>query len=422
MFKSIRFKLTLSNALVMLVVILLLAVAIYIFMQGIVYQGLDASLKAGVDWGLLSFVRSSFGPFDAENPLYMSTPPYLRGLEYNLRNADYKLVSFTNPADGDLDPLAALAKNAGEKKRNTTYKNVRVDDSPLRVLSFPISNPGEPVIGVIQVYADATNESFFLSRLLWVLLLISLAAVFCSFAVGWFMAGRALKPVSYAWKRQQELIGDASHELRTPLAVVQANLEVLREEIEEIPEISHSWLDNAFSECKRMGRLLTDLLFLAKTDAGEDRFIFEQINLSGLAGDLVSAMDPLFGEKQIDFISSVQPGLLVLADREKIKQVLVILIDNALKYTPAGGSVSLNVSLKGGKKIISVTDTGLGIALDDQAKIFDRFYRVDKARSRSQGGTGLGLSIAQQIIIQHQGKISVKSTLGEGTSFVVELP
>ena len=144
--------------------------------------------------------------------------------------------------------------------------------------------------------------------------------------------------------------------------------------------------------------------------------------MGGVTAQVARLMQPLAEQKQITLVAEKMPKVLVQADEQKIRQLVLILVDNALKYTPEGGKVTVEFrKAEKGRICLAVSDTGIGISKEDQEKVFDRFYRVDKARSREMGGNGLGLAIAQEIVNLHQGKISIQSELGKGTTFLVEL-
>ncbi len=212
----------------------------------------------------------------------------------------------------------------------------------------------------------------------------------------WFLSGRALIPIQYAFRRQQEFIADASHELRTPLTVLRSATDLLYKHRAE-PLANHAdLLDDVRIEIDRMQHLAQDLLTLARSDRGELQLLTAPLDLVSLTSEVVRRLGPLAAtrEQLLDFQSDVT-ALDIDADPDRLQQVLVILLDNALKYTPDGGHVS--VSVRGGARSaqIDVADNGRGIAPEHLPRLFDRFYRADAARSRAAGGAGLGLSIAQ---------------------------
>jgi signal transduction histidine kinase len=225
---------------------------------------------------------------------------------------------------------------------------------------------------------------------------------------------------------------DASHELKTPLTILKGEVEVaLRKEraAQEYEQILRSNLE----EINRMSTIVEDLLLLSKTEFEEVPLHKEKFSLTEILHDVVVQVTILAQAKQIHIQMSNPDGdIAVLGDALRIRELLLNLIENGIKYTPERGSVTItletekNLDASTGEPIgfvkMMVSDTGIGIEKKDQEKIFDRFFRVDKSRSREQGGSGLGLSICKWIVEAHHGEISVESELGKGSSFVVKLP
>ena len=247
-----------------------------------------------------------------------------------------------------------------------------------------------------------------------------LAAI--STAIGYTMAGWAIIPLKEAYEKQKQFAADASHELRTPLAVVLTSTELLLSD----PSIQNPLLREVISdvkdEVKKMSKLVSDLLIIARSDNDALKLKLQKIDIGEILEQNVRMMTPLAEKKGVTLLGVGFRQMNIIGDEQKIKQLILILVDNAIKYTTRGGSVWVNLeSSEENKVVFSVQDSGIGIAKENQNKIFERFYRVDKARSREMGGNGLGLSIAMEILRLHKGKISVESELGVGTKFTVEL-
>ncbi|MFZ7946379.1 sensor histidine kinase [Neobacillus sp. 19] len=237
------------------------------------------------------------------------------------------------------------------------------------------------------------------------------------------MSERAMIPISSAFKRQREFVGDASHELRTPLSVLLSSIDAMEMTIElEKGGMIAKLLTNMRQEVKRMTHLVTDLLTLARSDSNTIELRTEVFDFRPLAEKALESVQPLAAAKQIKLGLSSPSSLQVAADHERLSQLLYILLDNAIKYTQSGGEVKLGLSKKGNELYIVVQDTGIGIKKEDLGKIFERFYRVDKSRSRQAGGHGLGLSIAKWIVDTHKGTIKVTSAVGKGSTFEVRVP
>lgn len=236
------------------------------------------------------------------------------------------------------------------------------------------------------------------------------------------------------YRYQQRFVADASHELRAPITSIRCNLDLLASAPDLAPAEAQAALADASAEADRMGRLVNDLLTLARADAdtgpqpehpisvGYRKS--QPVDLDSLLLEVFRQYRPAGNEAQQQprlLLSHITPAQ-VAGDADQLKQAVVALVDNALKYTPPEGSVSLSLATKDAWAVIEVSDTGIGITPSDQPHIFERFYRTDRARSREQGGSGLGLAIAQSIAQEHRGIITVESAPGEGSTFTLRLP
>jgi heavy metal sensor kinase len=224
---------------------------------------------------------------------------------------------------------------------------------------------------------------------------------------------------SFAQIRQ--FSADASHELRTPLTIMRGEIELaLRSP--KVPEEYRRTLESSLEEILRMSSIIDNLMTLAKADQGAYEANFTEVNLAELVDELYNDSEMLAERKRIRVTLTKNPPITIVGDKVRLRQLFLNLVDNAVKYTPIGGAVTLTVEQQNGTALFRVTDTGIGIPPADVEKIFDRFYRVDKARSRDLGGTGLGLSIAKWITGIHRGKITVESEVDKGSTFTVHLP
>lgn len=228
-----------------------------------------------------------------------------------------------------------------------------------------------------------------------------------------------LTSIQAAYLAQQRFVSDASHELRAPLTAIQGNLELLRRHPEMSSADRNESLAEAEREAGRLTRLVADLLALARADAGVT-LQCRPVDLDMVVLDAFRTARPLARGQQLS-LEPFEPAQ-VLGDEDRLKQLVLILLDNALKYTPVGGQVTLGLQQSDEQVEITVRDTGVGIGAEDVPHVFDRFYRADPARSRDPGGTGLGLAIARWIAQQHAGDVMLSSTPGQGTMVVVQLP
>lgn len=232
----------------------------------------------------------------------------------------------------------------------------------------------------------------------------------------------ALQPVKQAWQKQLDFTADASHELRTPLAVIKTNLEIVMDSPEQTVESQMKWLRNIEVEHTRMTKLVEDLLTLSRADTEEQSLFPSIFLLDETAQKVIDTIQPLCGQKSITLIQNIESDISFEGDEKRITQLMVILLDNAVQYTKANGNITLALRKTEKEILLTVQDTGAGIAKEDTGKIFERFYRVDQTRQQNPDGSGLGLSIAKWIAEQHHGSISLKSSLGKGTIFSVRLP
>jgi heavy metal sensor kinase len=222
-----------------------------------------------------------------------------------------------------------------------------------------------------------------------------------------------------AWEQQREFIGNISHELRTPLTVVSGYLQSLLRRGTNLNDYQREALETAGSEADRTIKLLQDLLDLARVDSGYARYHLEPLLLNDLVSEVVDTTEKL-GERAIRFEAT--ENIEAIVDRERLKQVLINLLDNALKYSKPEQPIDLIVERVDKQAVIRVRDRGIGIPLQDRGRIFERFYRVDEDRARTSGGHGLGLAIVKTLVEGMGGKIMVRSTLGEGSEFSIFFP
>jgi len=223
-----------------------------------------------------------------------------------------------------------------------------------------------------------------------------------------------------AFKRMTQFTADASHELRTPVALVRTAAQLALRRERGDPKYREA-LGQVLEEATRMTGLIESLMTLARVDSGADTLNFVTLDITMLVREACRRSDPLAQAKGIQLDRTLPAPVFVNADANALQRLFLILIDNAVKYTVTGGRIRVEIESKGDHVIVSVRDTGIGIPAEDRALIFDRFYRVDKARSREAGGAGLGLSIAKWIADAHHGSIRVESTPGEGSTFWFEM-
>lgn len=241
---------------------------------------------------------------------------------------------------------------------------------------------------------------------------------------GYYMAAKNIKPLEILFAREHEFAADASHELRTPLTVLRLGVESLQNDDEsKLSGFAQEVLRDMQHETKYMSRLIEALLTLARGDEENTPLARAKVDLTEIAVKVCNKMRPLAAKKglELEYAAGDAPQVFILGDKNKMEQLLIIFIDNAIKYSESG-TITVTVDADSMHAVIKVMDEGIGISESDAQKIFERFYRVDKARSRAAGGFGLGLNIARIIVVRHGGTVSVKPRSPHGSIFTVRLP
>ncbi|HYM15378.1 MAG TPA: ATP-binding protein [Dehalococcoidia bacterium] len=322
----------------------------------------------------------------------------------------------TNPSDIPLAGLPNATSVAAARQDGTNLGTYRASGQDLRVRTTAIRGSDGQLIGFVQAGKSVDSREASLQTLVIVMAGGGITGLILSAVGGLFVAGIAIRPVKRSFERQREFVADASHELRTPLAVIRVNAEAASLGADEAGAVS-----DIAAEATYMTRLLDDLLLLAGSDRDGIDLRIERLDLAEIARSAGRAADRLAQEARCYLQIDVAGPLLVDGDPERCREVMLILLDNAVKYTPSGGTITLRASSVGGEAVVAVSDTGIGVPPDQISRLFDRFYRVDKARSRAVGGAGLGLSIAREIMDALGGSLSIDSQPGSGTTVTMRL-
>src|SRR5882724_698010 len=231
-----------------------------------------------------------------------------------------------------------------------------------------------------------------------------------------------LSRIESAFQKVSQFTADASHELRTPISLMRTEAEIALRKSRDEGEYQEA-LRHILLEAERTSTLIEKLLSLARADAGRESLDIRPMNLRETIEKVANDWCQVVAVHRLNFTRSIlDKDIFIAGDRTAVVRLANILLDNAVKYTPASGSIEIALHQSNGNAVFTVKDTGIGISNDDQPKIFERFYRADKARSRELGGAGLGLAIAQWIVEQHRGSITVVSSPGKGSEFIVQLP
>lgn len=316
------------------------------------------------------------------------------------------------PIPPDIDAIqSALAKGVD-------WRTVRTkDDERLRLLTYRLSSPQGPAL--IQLGRLLNDQDYLLSQFLIGMVILGLGSMLILGAASWWLAGRSLTPAQQAWERQQDFIANASHELRTPLTVMRAAAEIaLRGHPNPQQQIL---IQDMLQETNHMGNLVENLLLLSRLDAGRMKFDCKPIALEGFLNEIYRQMKIITDEKGIEFVLQRMSGK-VWGDETHLRQVLFILLDNAMRHTSSPGRILIDVLHKKHFVQIRVVDNGVGIAREHLGRVFERFYQIPGLDGQNLPGNGLGLSIARGLVEGMDGKIFLESTPGQGTQAIVELP
>ncbi len=442
MFRAARSRLVAWNVAVFAVLLIALGIAAYRAFSSNVYQDVDQQLakkEAQILDKLPNSLNNAYVLFINDASIAVSPYRIQVGDPSGLINFDPTECPFNNPywylhssvpgppaspcppdALKPTDQQAIYAALANDRDiRSGTFRQ-----QSQRVLTFVYRNPQneKQILAVFQISRDTSAEEAVLrtSRLL--LTLGGIIGVILAALGSLFLANRALVPIRQAFNRQRQFTADASHELRTPLSLIRANAEMMSLHGDKLPEGDCELLGEIIRETDHLNRLVSDLLTLARADTGGLKLVHKPVDLRSLVGEVHEDLHRVAESKGIDTSLSMDGPVTVQGDETRLRQLLLILMDNALKYTDAGGEVNVSLERDNGHVRVVVADTGIGIPAQDLPHIFERFYRVDRAREHESGGTGLGLAIARWIVQAHDGNIKVDSEQGKGTKFLIDLP
>jgi heavy metal sensor kinase len=458
-FRSIRFRLATWYFLSLTVILLLMAAGSWYAMRLSLYESIDEILKSRVT-GAQTFLDGLGKTSAAELKTVLQQPsnPWIGGAHHQFFDDQNRLVYQTIGMERDLEGLQGPFASSDTIQFVTIYPGtnpMRLASQRVKVkgvtLTIETAEPLRRVVDELRIYTH---------YLLMAAPLLLLAATLG----GFLMSRRALAPVDHiiedarsitasnlsqrlavprvkdelqrlsetlnqmldrieaSFANTRQFTADASHELRAPMTLIHTAAEITLRRERSHEELQQA-LKQIFRESKHTMRLVNDLLLLARADSNRDAFEPLPLDLKGLFSEVCQQGRTLAGSKGIKVDVAITPNPVgVKGDDSSLERLSLILIDNAVKYTPAGGTIWLELRQEADQAILTVKDNGIGIAAEDLPHIYDRFWRADKVRSREMRGTGLGLSIARSIVERHGGTILAQSRLGQGSLFEVRLP
>jgi signal transduction histidine kinase len=405
MFAGIRWRLVAWSLLVSALILAALGGAIYLSVANSLMAEVDRGLAAQGDTTAPDPHELSEGRFRLDRAGYQG------GLFALIVAANGRVLA--NPQQVDLEELHFALPSGGSPE----FQTAALDDEPARLYLRPLTTGAGPVVLIIG--QSLAPEQGALRRLLAILLVGGVAGLSLSFLGAWFLAGRALVPIAQAFRRQQEFVADASHELRTPLTILRSAADLL-DRHRALPPADRELVEDIREELGRLERLAGDLLTLARSDLDQLDLAVGPVDLAALVAGVARRAGPLARERGVILVAPFGGDPLVVdGDPDRLQQVLLILVDNALKHTPRGGKVTLSTCQRSGEVSAEVRDTGAGIAPEQLGRVFDRFYRADRARGR--GGAGLGLAIARSLVQAHGGRLTLTGAPGAGVTATIRL-
>jgi len=447
--KSIKLRLTVWYLIAFVVLLAVFGTVAYFMLKKNLYRSLDEALRARVT-ELESGIKLENGQISFEQKFNDLVFIY---------NADGALLQRLGPNVRFANLEATVQQALFGQSSFQTASTIEGQDVRLYVAPFNVDSRTRIAIVVGRLPREIQDV---LAIFRVVIIYSALGVVLLAGAGGMFLANRTLKPVEHitdiargigegdlsrridfqsddemgrlastlngmiarleeAFNRQRQFAADASHELRTPLAVIQAESSLALDKKRTQAEYRKS-LDLVSQEVAYMSEIISKLLILVRSDAGYEQVNFKEINLRDLWVELSSDVEALAQEKGLQFLQGPMDNLTINGDKLKLRQLFLNILDNAIRYTPSGGSISCSLVRKENRAVVTIGDTGIGIPAEHLPFIFDRFYRVDKARSRAEGGMGLGLAIAGSIVKAHGGEIDIESQVGKGSTVLIMLP
>lgn len=401
MFKKLKLKLTFLNVGVFFVLFLIFNIVIYIYAKSNIYSSIDRSLLTSKDMIEKNMQKDN----------------------HYLSSLDPRVITIVRDKSGNviLDAHVSMFYKVNQEyikplKVGELY-DIRFKHFNFRSIVFSSQLEGKTVM--VQLLRNTNSEKEFLNNLLEIIICGSIIVLLVCTLAGNFLAQRGMVPIVNAWKKQKHFVEDASHELRTPLTIIQAQLELILKDPDVKVIEKSSNLGTAISEVRRLSKLVSDLLVLTRSDSDTIEIEKKNINLYLLIKKITDIYVEVAAVQNKHVKATLEENLVVNCDEEKIKQLMIILLDNAVKYTHEGGNIEVILIQKDNRSIIDVKDDGIGIKDNEKKLVFERFYRGDKSRNRETGGAGLGLSIAKWIVEKHGGTINIFENIPRGT--VVEV-
>lgn len=394
----------------------ILGLIIYWQVSSYLYQSADIELRDDRNIrGIIRNYNTSDKQFqrDGRNVLNDNVSPRIM---YFIRDEDGNILD-----DGRLNEINSYDDVFFDKNNIEKIYPVKVlGNYQYRAINYKVDNNGETIY--IQILINVDAENMIISNFTRVLILCIIIMIIISIIASYFLSKYTLKPILNSWQKQNEFVQNASHELRTPLTIIKTKLELLLEQPESKIIDKAEDINISLNETRRLTKLVKDLMLLARADSNQEVIEKEEVDLDKWISKTIEPYIEISNMQGKNMVLKLNYGKTIKIDINKIHQLFIIVLDNAIKYTEKNDNITVSTYEKDNKCVIEIIDTGIGISDESIEHIFERFYREDKARSRESGGSGLGLSIADYIVNLHGGTIKAEHNNTKGTKIIIKLP
>jgi len=388
----------------LIIINMTLLTTVFIAIFGVIFTITNNNINREINMNLMALIDNSKRPL-----------PHTVNIIVELSNdgtikkvfKSYEAITNNDTLQNTVDKILKSNKEAGKINiSNSNYSYLKAN-SPF---------------GTKIAFMERSQYDNMLFQLFKTLILIGFISLIILLLISIYLTNKSIIPIKETFEKQKQFIADASHELKTPLAIIKTNTSLILSHPDSTIKSQSKWINYINSQTDRMSELISEMLSLAKMDTAENQLPLSPINVSKVIESMILMFDAVIYENNIELETNISKNLFINGDKESLKKLFSIIMDNAIKYTDKNGNITVSLFPEKNKVKMIIRNTGEGIAPENLERIFERFYRVDSSRDRETGGYGLGLSIASSIVKQHKGKIYAKSKVGEFTSFIIEIP
>jgi len=378
----------------LIIINMTLLTTVFIAIFGVIFTITNNNINREINMNLMALIDNSKRPL-----------PHTVNIIVELSNdgtikkvfKSYEAITNNDTLQNTVDKILKSNKEAGKINiSNSNYSYLKAN-SPF---------------GTKIAFMERSQYDNMLFQLFKTLILIGFISLIILLLISIYLTNKSIIPIKETFEKQKQFIADASHELKTPLAIIKTNTSLILSHPDSTIKSQSKWINYINSQTDRMSELISEMLSLAKMDTAENQLPLSPINVSKVIESMILMFDAVIYENNIELETNISKNLFINGDKESLKKLFSIIMDNAIKYTDKNGNITVSLFPEKNKVKMIIRNTGEGIAPENLERIFERFYRVDSSRDRETGGYGLGLSIANSIVKQHKGKIYAKSKVG----------